>query len=207
MTSAARSPSSVSAGTRSWTSGGARLYGASPIGTGRNCSGNGAYLSPLPLLSLARALFHQPSGVRDPPRGPAANRILIAPTRVIEMEETHTERRNSPRRLIRFERITQPNDDNRTTPHRHRHHTAPRRAARPAGRARRALPFPTAALCRTTIRERDWLPRTTRAPRFLSVGIDVFFSPQPGIAARFVPYYRCGNRRRFGFALDRNGIV
>lgn len=43
---------------RSWTSGEAHLYGTSPIGTGRNCSGSGAYLSPLPLVFsfISRAL-------------------------------------------------------------------------------------------------------------------------------------------------------
>lgn len=52
-----------------------------------------------------------------------------------------------------------------TTAERHekRHRAAPR--------CQLVVP-PTTRPSRTTIRERDWLPWTTRAPRFLSVGID-----------------------------------
>lgn len=149
---------------RSWSSCEAHLYGASPIGTGRNCSGSGAYLSPLPLLFL----FHHPRVKCDEPRSgrtkPLSRHACIHALLKWTIHAGLT-------RPVSF-RITQPNDDHGgAAPHR----ATSRRAAPHRKTSWPHLPPPRS--CRTTIRERDWLARTTRAPRFLSVGIDVFFSP------------------------------
>lgn len=106
----------------------------------------------------------------------------------------HTSRHIVPRR-IRPPRRTSPHlTPPHPSPHRallysaSPHLTAPRRAT--------SWPYPLPApSCRTTIRERDWLSRTTRAPHFLS--IDAFFSPFPR-TARFMSYYQHSNRRRAG---------
>lgn len=196
----------VSPITRSWTSGGARLYGASPIGTGRNCSGSGAYLSPLPLrLSLfprpRRAFARQ---VRRTPIRGSESLSRHACIRALAYRDGRRGRNLTPlRRLIR---LGGSRSRTMTTAPRHTPHRAAHRA-RPAGNAR--APLPTTALgvgpqSASVIGCREPREHLVSSP---SASTSSFSPLPPRTAARFMPLLSVRQPSASGIALDRYGVI